>query len=72
MYLTHELIIVSMKMNLASVLPDTVKATFVDYVEPLKSLGYSVLDAQVETQQEQLFKIVSDSGKFFKFDFLIV
>lgn len=62
MYLAHELIILGMKMNLSSVLPDTVKVTFVDFIEPLKSLGCSVLECQMETQQEQIFKILSDSG----------
>lgn len=61
MYLAHEL--VSLGINCQSLLPENVNATFVDFIEPLKSLGNTTLNSQVETQQEQIFKIISDSGE---------
>lgn len=63
MYFAHEL--VSLGIRCQSLLPENVNATFVDFIEPLKSLGHSVLNSQVQTQQEQILKIVADSGELF-------
>ncbi len=62
MYLAHELN--RLNIQISNLLTDKVVTTFVDFVEPLRSEGYKILDAQIQSQKQQLLEILENSGKY--------
>lgn len=64
MYLAHELALLGSEYS--NVLKNNI-VTFVDFVEPLRSLGHSALNDQVDKQREQLVEILRQSGNTTEF-----
>lgn len=62
MYLAHELALLGIEC--ATLLQQEVVFTFVDFIEPLRSLGNSVFNSQIDTQRDQLLEILESSGLY--------
>ncbi|XP_065207080.1 centromere/kinetochore protein zw10 homolog [Planococcus citri] len=60
MYLAHELALLGIECT--ALLQQEVVFTFVDFIEPLRSLGNNVFNSQIEGQKEQLLEILESSG----------
>lgn len=62
MYLAHEL--ATLGIQFSNLLQENIITTFVDFIDPLRSLGYSILNSQIDIQRQQLLEILSLSGKY--------
>lgn len=70
MYLAHELSILDIQFS-NLLLPNDIITTFVDFVEPLRNLGYNIFNSQVKIQQQQLLEILENSGIIYIYIFLM-
>lgn len=62
MYLAHEL--ATLGIQFSNLLQENIITTFVDFIDPLRSLAYNILNSQIDIQRQQLLEILSLSGKF--------
>lgn len=60
MFLAHELALLGIECT--AIFKEDVVVTFVDYIEPLRSLGNNVFNSQIEVQRKQLMEILENSG----------